>query len=204
MANGDRFWEPRQGLKTLRDMYTACNSLNVHTVAIAPRVCEDAQRIAYKIATGEDFPYPKFKPYHDPAGLADKMGTTNGIEVSPDGSTLYVNESVQRNIWAFTIRERRLQNKRLLIKFNDHGFDGMRCDVDGNLYVTRHGKGTVVKISPQGVVLKEIDVLGPHPTNICFGGPDGRTAYVTEAKERRLVQFRVDRAGLEWERRPRS
>ena len=144
----------------------------------------------------------------DPDGtthrLADKMGTTNGIEVSPDGSTLYVNESVQRNIWAFTIRERRLQNKRLLIKFNDHGFDGMRCDVDGNLYVTRHGKGTVAKISPQGVVLKEVAVLGPHPTNICFGGPDGRTAYVTEAKERRLVQFRVDRPGLEWQRRPRS
>jgi len=144
----------------------------------------------------------------DPDGtthrLADKMGTTNGIEVSPDGSTLYVNESVQHNIWAFTIRERRLQNKRLLIKFNDHGFDGMRCDVDGNLYVTRHGKGTVAKISPQGVVLKEVAVLGPHPTNICFGGPDGRTAYVTEAKERRLVQFRVDRPGLEWQRRPRS
>lgn len=132
--------------------------------------------------------------------VAEQMGTTNGIEVSPDGSTLYVNESVQRNIWAFTIRERRLQNKRLLMKFNDFGFDGMRCDVDGNLYVTRHGKGTVVKISPQGVVLKEIDVLGPHPTNICFGGPDGRTAYVTEAKECRLVQFRVDRPGLEWDR----
>jgi len=135
--------------------------------------------------------------------LVDKMGTTNGIEVSPDGSTLYVNESVQRNIWAFTIRERRLQNKRLLIKFNDFGFDGMRCDVDGNLYATRHGKGTVAKISPQGVVLKEIDVLGPHPTNICFGGSDGRTAYVTEAKECRIVQFRVDRPGLEWDRRGR-
>jgi len=132
--------------------------------------------------------------------LADEMGTTNGIEVSPDGSTLYVNESVQRNIWAFTIRERRLQNKRLLIRFSDHGFDGMRCDVDGNLYVTRHGKGTVAKISPQGLVLKEIDVLGPHPTNICFGGADGRTAYVTEAKYCRLVQFRVDRPGLEWQR----
>jgi gluconolactonase len=132
--------------------------------------------------------------------LAEKMGTTNGIEVSPDGSTLYVNESVQRTIWAFTIRERRLQNKRLLIKFDDFGFDGMRCDVDGNLYVTRHGKGTVAKISPQGVVLKEIDVLGPHPTNICFGGADGRTAYVTEAKQCRLVQFRVDRPGLEWQR----
>ena len=135
--------------------------------------------------------------------LAEKMGTTNGIEASPDGSTLYVNESVQRNIWAFTIRERRLQNKRLLIKFDEHGFDGMRCDADGNLYVTRHGKGTVAKISPQGVVLKEVDVLGPHPTNICFGGPDGRTAYVTEAKERRIVQFRVDRPGWEWQRRAR-
>src|SRR5437588_658004 len=35
--------------------------------------------------------------------LAEKMGTTNGIEVSPDGKTLYVNESVQRNVWAFPI-----------------------------------------------------------------------------------------------------
>ena len=39
-----------------------------------------------------------------------------------------------------------------------------------------------------------------HPTNICFGGKDGRTAYVTEAKMMRLVQFRVDRPGLEWTR----
>jgi sugar lactone lactonase YvrE len=129
------------------------------------------------------------------------MGTTNGIEVSPDGRTLYVNESVQRNVWAFSIAtDRSLKDKRLLKQFGDHGFDGMRCDVDGNLYITRHGKGTVVKLSPQGDVLREIDVLGPHPTNICFGGKDGRTAYVTEAKMRRLVQFRVDQPGLEWAR----
>jgi gluconolactonase len=76
----------------------------------------------------------------------------------------------------------------------------MRCDVDGNLYITRHGKGTVVVVSPAGKVLKEIDVLGKMPTNICFGGPDGRTAYVTEAEHGRLVQFRVDRPGLEWRR----
>src|SRR5206468_2694698 len=37
------------------------------------------------------------------ARVAEKMGTTNGIEVSPDGKTLYVNESVQRNVWAFDI-----------------------------------------------------------------------------------------------------
>ncbi|MSU34753.1 MAG: SMP-30/gluconolactonase/LRE family protein [Pedosphaera sp.] len=135
---------------------------------------------------------------------ASDMGTCNGVEVSPDGRTLYVNESVQRNVWTFEISaEGLLRNKRLLKKFDDFGFDGMRCDVDGNLYIARHGKGTVVKLSPKAEVLQEIDVLGPNPTNICFGGKDGRTAYVTEAKEKRLVQFRVNRPGLEWTRRSR-
>jgi sugar lactone lactonase YvrE len=133
--------------------------------------------------------------------LADGMGTTNGIEVSPDGSALYVNESVQRNIWVFRItRERELADRRLLVRFPDHGFDGMRCDVDGNLFVTRYGKGTVAVVSPAGDVLREIDVMGARPSNLCFGGPDGRTVYVTEVEHRRLVQFRCDRPGLEWKR----
>lgn len=141
----------------------------------------------------------------DPDGsthrLATGMGTTNGIEVSPDDSTLYVNESVQRNVWAFTIEpDGTLSNKRLLRQFPDFGFDGMRCDVDGNLYITRHGKGTVVVLSPAGEILREVDVLGLRPTNLCFGGPDGRTVYVTEVDHRRIVQFRVDRPGLEWQR----
>jgi gluconolactonase len=136
--------------------------------------------------------------------VAPNMGTTNGIDVSPDGRTLYVNESVQRNIWAFRIqRDGSLTDKRLLIQFPDFGFDGMRIDVDGNLYATRHGKGVVAKISPQGKVLREIPVLGSKPSNICFGGPDGRTAYVTEMEKGRLVEFRVERPGLEWTRRPK-
>lgn len=137
--------------------------------------------------------------------VATGMGTTNGIDISPDGRTLYVNESVQRKIWAFRIgRDGSLSEKRLLIEFPDFGFDGMRIDVDGNLYATRHGKGVVAKISPQGKVLREIPVLGSKPSNICFGGPDGRTAYVTEMEKGRLVQFRVERPGLEWTRRPRA
>jgi sugar lactone lactonase YvrE len=131
--------------------------------------------------------------------LAAELGTTNGIEVSPDGRTLFVNESVQRNVWAYDLTaDGRLDNKRLVHRFADFGLDGMRCDVDGNLYITRNGKGTVVKMSPTGQVLREINVLGRHPTNICFGGCDGCTAYVTEAEHQRLVQFRVDRPGLEW------
>lgn len=133
--------------------------------------------------------------------VAADMGTTNGIEVSPDGRTLYVNESVQRKVWAFDIRAGGgLANKRLLAEFPDFGFDGMRCDVDGNLYITRHGKGVVVKVSPDGKVQREINILGSKPTNICFGGPDGRTAYVTEVEHGRLVQFRVEKPGLEWRR----
>lgn len=133
--------------------------------------------------------------------VAADMGTTNGVEVSPDGKTLYVNESVQRNVWAFTIAaDGTLQDKRLIKQFPDHGFDGMRCDVDGNLYITRYGKGTVVKMTPKGEILREIDVLGKSPSNLCFGGPDGRTVYVTEVEHTRLVQFRVDRPGLAWQR----
>jgi sugar lactone lactonase YvrE len=130
---------------------------------------------------------------------ADAMGTANGIEVSPDEKTLYVNESVQRKIWAFDIgKDGALANKRLFKEFPDFGFDGMRCDVAGNLYVSRHGKGTVVKLSPQGDILKEVDVLGKMPSNLCFGGSDGRTVYVTEVEHRRVVAFRVDESGREW------
>lgn len=133
--------------------------------------------------------------------VAGNMGTTNGIEVSPDGKTLYVNESAQRNIWAFPIeKDGSLGSKKLLKKFDDHGFDGMRCDIDGNLYVTRYGKGTVAVVSPKGELLREINVLGKMPSNLCFGGRDGRTVYVTEVENRRLVSFRTDRPGLAWAR----
>jgi gluconolactonase len=133
--------------------------------------------------------------------VAKDMGTTNGIDVSPDGKTLYVNESVQRNVWALDIeKDGSLANKRLVKQFPDHGFDGMRCDADGNLYIARYGKGTVVKMSPKGDVLQEVDVLGASPSNLCFGGPDGKTVYVTEVTKQRLVSFRVDVPGLAWKR----
>ena len=133
--------------------------------------------------------------------VAADMGTANGIEVSPDGKTLYVNESAQRNVWAFDIEAAgTLANKRLVKKFDDFGFDGMRCDADGNLYIARYGKGTVAVLSPKGEILKEFDVLGTSPSNLCFGGPDGKTVYVTEVTKQRLVSFRTDVPGLAWKR----
>ena len=57
--------------------------------------------------------------------------------------------------------------------------DGMRCDIAGNLYITRYGKGSVVKVSPSGEILKEIVLKGKKPSNIAFGVAEGKTAYIT-------------------------
>lgn len=140
----------------------------------------------------------------DPDGsvslLEEGMGTTNGIEVSPDERTLYVNESVQRTVWAYDLgADGSVSNKRLLIEFPDFGMDGMRCDVDGNLYITRHGKGTIAVLSPAGEVLREVPLHGTMCTNIAFGGPDGRTGYVTLADEGNIEVFRSDRPGRAWQ-----
>lgn len=132
--------------------------------------------------------------------LETDMGTTNGIEVSPDENILYVNESAQRNIWAYDLSpEGEISNKRLLIQFPDFNMDGMRCDVEGNLYVTRHGKGTVAKLSPAGDVLLEVALTGKLCSNIAFGGPDGRTCYVTMADRGNVEVFRADVPGRSWQ-----
>ena len=128
--------------------------------------------------------------------VADGMGTTNGLDISPDGKYLAVNESKQRKIWRFEIqKDGSLAAKTLFKEFPDHGFDGMRYDDQGNLYVTRYGEGTVVVLSPEGEILRRIDVLGARPSNICFGGPDGKTVCVTEVEHGRLIRFRVEHAG---------
>src|SRR5204862_5889642 len=134
--------------------------------------------------------------------LEDNMGTANGIEVSPDNKTLYVNESVQRNVWAYDLSDSgTISNKRLLIQFPDFGMDGMRCDADGNLYIARYGKGTVAKVSSKGELLKEITLVGKKPSNIAFGGPDGRTVYVTLQDLGNIESFRVATPGREWKKK---
>lgn len=148
-------------------------------------------------ATGQIW---RITPAGEAARVAEGLGTTNGIALSPDGHTLYVSESEQRHVWAFPVEDGgRLGAKRLLCAFPDHGLDGIRADVAGDLYVTRHGKGTVAQISPEGKTIREIGVLGSRPSNLCFGGRDGRTVYVTEVEHRRIVRFRVERPGLEWQ-----
>lgn len=130
--------------------------------------------------------------------LLDSMeGATNGIEVGPGDKMLYVNASPK--VWAYDLSSKgEILNKRLLIEFPDFVMDGMRCDVNGNLYIARFGKGTVVKVSPEGKVLEEIKLEGKRPTNVAFGGDDGRTVYVTLQDKGNIECFRVDVPGRAW------
>ena len=88
-----------------------------------------------------------------------------------------------------------ISNRRLLIAFDEEGLDGMRCDVAGNLYVARWGAGVVLKLSPAGEILQEVKLHGKNCTNLTFGGPDGRTCYVTVADTGQVERFHADLPG---------
>ena len=127
-----------------------------------------------------------------------KMSTTNGIDLSPDGKTLYVGESDTREIWAYRIDGTRLLSPRLVKRFADFDIDGLRSDADGNLFVARILKGTIAELSPQGKLKREIPLTAPEPTNLAFGGTDGKTIFVTQRKGGFVEAFRTDRPGREF------
>lgn len=124
------------------------------------------------------------------------MGTTNGIELSPDEKTLYVNESVQKKIWKFAVdKQGNISDKKLFAEVPDFGFDGMKCDSKGNLYVTRWGKGTIVIYSPDGKQLREVEMKGKKTSNINFGGKGKKTCYVTLQDRKCIEIFQTETAG---------
>ena len=131
--------------------------------------------------------------------LASGMGTTNGIEVSPDNKTLYVNESNQHRLLAFDIlSDGTVNNKRIIKQYGDDVLDGMRCDSSGNIYVACYNKGKVYILSPTGESLRTVDLLGLKSTNIAFGGPDGKRCYVTVAGNKNMETFLCDTPGRSW------
>ena len=128
--------------------------------------------------------------------LKKDMGTTNGICLSPDDRILYVNESVQRRIWAFDVDdEGNISGQRTFATVDDFGFDGMKTDIQGNLYVTRYGKGTIAIFSPTGKLMREVQLKGKNVSNITFGGKDYKTCFVTLQDRKGIEKFRSDVAG---------
>ena len=128
--------------------------------------------------------------------MESDMGTTNGIEVSPKGDKLYVNESVQRKIWVYDINSQGgVENKKLFFEFNDFGMDGMRCDIEGNLYVCRYDAGKVVVINPEAKIIREVVLKGKKPTNITFGGKDHKQCFVTLSDRGCFETFMAENPG---------
>jgi signal peptidase len=126
-----------------------------------------------------------------------QMHLTNGLDLSPDEKTLYVSESDTREVWAYTLQGERLLSPRLLHRFETGQLDGLRTDVRGRIFLARPGAGVVSVLEPDGALSREVRVQGLNPTNVTFGGPDGRTVYVTNASTRGIERFLTDAPGRE-------
>ena len=138
--------------------------------------------------------------------IDSSMGTTNGLCLSPDGTSLYVNESIQRKVWKYNVLANdssstlTLNNKTLFYQFNDAGMDGMKCDTSGNLYIARYDKGEIALLSPEGEFLQSVQLKGKKPTNLTFGGTNGTTVYVTMQGRGAIESFQAPHPGAEWTR----
>lgn len=130
----------------------------------------------------------------------------NGIGLSPNEDVLYVAETVSGRLWAFdidspgTIRRRDWPSPnggRLLTSLPEYRlFDSLAVDADGNIAVATLYDGGVVVISPTGEIIEDVRLPDRFVTNICFGGDDRRTAFVTMAYTGKLAELRWSRAGL--------
>ncbi|MFN7921876.1 MAG: SMP-30/gluconolactonase/LRE family protein [Bryobacteraceae bacterium] len=136
----------------------------------------------------------------------------NGITISPDNKTLYLVEANQKEGGARMLRAYDLRpdgavaNMRVFVNFYPgRSADGITIDSQGNVYAaaglnqprgtseTLDTKAGVHVFSPQGTRLNFIPIVEDTVTNVCFGGPDLKTVYVTAGKS--LFQFRVEIAG---------
>ncbi|NOJ48533.1 SMP-30/gluconolactonase/LRE family protein [Bradyrhizobium archetypum] len=125
------------------------------------------------------------------------MGTTNGIDLSPDEKTLYVGESESGQIWAYAVSGSELTNARLVKTFERDTIDGVRADVEGKLLIARILKGSIAILTPNGKVKRDIALKGKEPSNLAFGGKDGRTIFVTQRQGGFIESFLTDREGRE-------
>src|SRR6266478_1756264 len=129
------------------------------------------------------------------------MGATNGIDLSPDGATLYVSEADTREVWAYRLDGTKLAAPRLVKKFDAFELDGLRTDLDGKIFVARPLNGTIAILAPDKTpdtaLVREVPLRGKVPTNLTFGGPDGKSVFVTQKDGKFIETFRVDRPGRE-------
>lgn len=129
--------------------------------------------------------------YGDPATGALRVAAAdieipNGFGLSPDGNRAYVSETYSGDVYVYDVAGPGvLQNRRRLYASEGrHGCDGLAVDGAGNVCVASLGEASgITVVGADGVVRSRFVTPVPDPfvTNICFGGPDLRTAYVCSA-----------------------
>jgi D-xylonolactonase len=111
----------------------------------------------------------------------DGYRVTNGPVLSPDGATLFHNDTTSRKIYAFDHSGGVLTNKRLFAETPDGYCDGPSMDANGVLHVGLFGGWGVARFGPTGERLGTIRFPAMTVTKAAFGGDDLKTLYCTTA-----------------------
>ncbi len=140
-------------------------------------------------------------------GLAYGTESTNGIGLSPDGDRLYVAETHTGQLWAWDVvgpgqlgrdpASDAAHGGTLLFDAPDgHLFDSLAVDGDGWVCAATLGQGGITCVAPDGSRSEHLSLPDPLVTNICFGGDDGRTAFITSSGRGELLRCQWSRPGL--------
>jgi gluconolactonase len=122
--------------------------------------------------------------------VADDLETPNGLIGTPDGKTLYVADLKAKRTYSYAIEEDGLLSDKKL--FCEMGSDGMTLDNAGNVYLT--GRGVTV-FDSAGKQIAHIPVDAGWTANVCFGGKDRRTLFITAKEYLFGLQMRVKGVG---------
>jgi len=117
--------------------------------------------------------------------VIDDMVKPNGLIGTKDGKTLYVADAGGRKTFVYTVNDDgTLTNKKL---FASEGSDGMTIDNEGNIYLTTN---VVAVYNKEGERIASIEVP-ERPSNVCFGGKDKQTLFITARSSFYSVRMRV-------------
>ncbi|HTH59372.1 MAG TPA: SMP-30/gluconolactonase/LRE family protein [Paraburkholderia sp.] len=108
---------------------------------------------------------------------------TNGPAMSPDGRTLYHNDTMRRVVYAFDVADDgMLSGKRVFATISGDGHpDGLAVDAEGFVWVALFGGWRIERYSPDGTLVAEVPFPCANVTKLAFGGDDLQTVYATTA-----------------------